>query len=57
MKLKCDILLSTSGFKFNLRRYTKMHKNSQALAAFQELEALDPNRYSFSSVGQRRLNR
>ena len=23
LKLKCDIMLSTSGFKFNLRRYTK----------------------------------
>jgi hypothetical protein len=23
LKLKCDILLSTSAFKFNLRRYTK----------------------------------
>ena len=23
LKLKCDVLLSTSAFKFNLRRYTK----------------------------------
>ena len=23
LRLKCDILLSTSAFKFNLRRYTK----------------------------------
>jgi len=23
LKLKCDILLSTSGFRFNLRRYTQ----------------------------------
>ena len=26
LKLKCDILLSHSAFKFNLRRYTKWHK-------------------------------
>ena len=26
LKLTCDILVSTSAFKFNLRRYTKFYK-------------------------------
>jgi len=37
LKLKCDILLSTSAFKFNLRRYPK----SPAAAVFRVLVAED----------------
>ena len=27
LKLKCDVLLSTSAFSFNLRRYSVLHVN------------------------------
>jgi hypothetical protein len=42
LKLKCDIMLSTSDFKFNLRRYTKV---SMASAG----------EYGSDWVGRRRL--
>jgi hypothetical protein len=29
LKLKCNILLSTSAFKFNLRRHNKEYQNAQ----------------------------
>jgi len=36
LKLKCDILLSTSAFKFNLRRYTKVKRiNGQCASCYQ----------------------
>ena len=40
LKLKCDILLRTSAFKFNLRRYTMASEQSQTLfeAAFVQNE-------------------
>jgi ABC-type transport system involved in Fe-S cluster assembly fused permease/ATPase subunit len=30
LKLKCDIVLSTSAFKFNLRRYNEVEKAARA---------------------------
>ena len=38
MKLKCDILLSTFAFKFNLRRYNQARLNEQLEAERNERE-------------------
>jgi len=34
LKLKCDLLLSTSAFKFNMRRYTKAAAMAEACRGF-----------------------
>ena len=33
LKLQCDILLSTSAFRFNLRRYNEADEKEQAIIA------------------------
>jgi len=48
LKLKCDILLSTSAFKFNLRRYTTAYSGFTS--------TLDLTVW-FPKVGPGRLNR
>jgi hypothetical protein len=42
LKLKCDILLSTSAFKFNLRRYTQGGKLRVIRATFTHSEEDTP---------------
>ena len=50
LKLKCDVLLSGSSFKFNLRRYTKggPEAAAAAAAAAAHLEALEEMRREFT---------
>jgi hypothetical protein len=39
VKLICDILLSNSAFKFNLRRYTMEHASQVLLTLLESIEA------------------
>jgi len=50
LKLKCDVLLSTSAFKFNMRRYT-MAVSDEAAAA----EAAEEAAAAEAEVGRCRL--
>jgi hypothetical protein len=51
LQLKCDILLSTSAFKFNLRRYTKEADTWVALGSRQFIESgFDQSLESFTQA-------
>ena len=55
LKLKCDMLLLTAAFKFNLRRYTvRVNSQTANLLAFQVRVAFDADVFE-ATVGRCRL--
>ena len=55
LKLKCDIVLSTSAFKFNLRRYNEVEKAARAAQFSRFIEQNCAQGYQ-TMAGQCRLN-
>jgi len=52
LKLKCDVLLSTSAFKFNLRRYTKADVCDSSSSFLQGGASKGAGEYPFDDTGR-----
>ena len=50
LKLKCGVLLSTSAFKFNLRRYIKVDDEKLVLNSLQCIASIAENKAGASLV-------
>jgi hypothetical protein len=54
LKLKCDVLLSTFAFKFNLRRYTVERGEDRARARGRSVQ-VDPLKPTLKAPGTKRM--